>query len=137
MGLVDRLHSLVLMLKEGDMLSQRSIRTLMAIRRQMLVTGLFRHVEEIQKIDDGYAFKFRRSKQLIRRMADYLLFEGRNSPQLTFVILAEAQGTVVWLLVRWSGDIWSACAPPSSSMSSHSQCQPRRLQSHRRACVTE
>jgi hypothetical protein len=119
------------------MLSQLSIRTLMAIRRQMLVADLFRHVKEIREIDDGYAFKFRRSKHLIERIADYLLFEGRNSPQLTFVILAKPHGTALWLLVRRPEDISSACTQSASSGSSLSQCQPRRLQSRRQASVTE
>ena len=81
------------------MLSQMSLRTLMAIRRQMLVADLFRYVKEIREIEDGYAFKFRRSKHLIERLADYLLFEGRNSPQLTFVILAKPHSTALWLLM--------------------------------------
>lgn len=100
MGLAGRLHLLVLMLKEGDMLSQRSIRTLMTIRQQMLVTDLFRYVKEIQKVDDGYTFKFSRSKHLIKRIIDYILLEDRNAHHRTFEILAKSQGAALWLHVR-------------------------------------
>jgi hypothetical protein len=70
------------------------------LRREMLVSGLFKYVAEIQELEDGYAFKFRRSELLIRRIADYILFEGQYSPQLTFMFVAEANGGVLWLQVR-------------------------------------
>lgn len=66
----------------------------------MLVSSLFKYVAEIQEIEDGYAFKFRRSELLIRRIADYILFEGQHSPQLTFALVAEPNGGALWLQVR-------------------------------------
>lgn len=72
------------------------------LRRQMLVSSLFKYVAEIQEIEDGYAFKFRRSELLIRRIADYILFEGQHSPQLTFVLVAESNDGALWLQVRGS-----------------------------------
>ncbi len=74
----------------------------LALRREMLVTGLFKYVAEIQEIEDGYAFKFRRSELLIRRIADYILFEGQHSPQLMFVLVSEPNDGAVWLQVRGS-----------------------------------
>jgi hypothetical protein len=69
----------------------------------MLVSGLFTYVKDIQSIDDGYAFRFHRSddlKDLIGTIADYILFESHNSPQLTFAIVAEPQAKAFWLRVR-------------------------------------
>jgi len=60
----------------------------LALRREMLVTGLFKYVAEIQDIEDGYAFKFRRSELLIRCIADYIVFEGQHSPKLMFVLVS-------------------------------------------------
>lgn len=74
----------------------------LTLRRQMLVSSLFKYVAEIQEIEDGYAFKFRRSELLVRRIADYIVFEGQHSPQLTFVLVAEPNGGVLWLQVRGS-----------------------------------
>jgi len=74
----------------------------LALRRHMLVSSLFKYVAEIQELDDGYAFKFRRSELLIRRIADYIVFEGQHSPQLRFVLIAEPAGGVLWLQVRGS-----------------------------------
>ena len=72
----------------------------LALRRQMIVSSLFKYVAEDQEIDDGYVFKFRRSELLIRRIADDIMFEGQHSPQLTFVLVAEPNGDVLWLHVR-------------------------------------
>ena len=72
----------------------------LALRREMLVTGLFKYVAEIQEIEDGYAFKFRRSELLIRRIADYIVFEGQHSPQLMFALIAEPDGGALWLQIR-------------------------------------
>ena len=72
----------------------------LALRREMLVTGLFKYVAEIQEIEGGYAFIFCRLELLIRRIADYLVFEGQYSPQLTFVLVPESNDGAVWLEVR-------------------------------------
>ena len=72
----------------------------LALRRQMLVSSLYTYVAEIQEFEDGYAFKFRQSEQLVRRIADYIVFEGLHTPQLAFVLVSEQDGGALWLQVR-------------------------------------
>jgi len=74
----------------------------LALRREVLVTGLFKYVAEIQELEDGYAFKFRRSGLLNRRIEDYLLFEGLHAPQLMFALIEEPNEGALWLQVRGS-----------------------------------
>ena len=74
----------------------------LALRREILVTGLFKYVAEIQELEDGYAFKFRRSGLLNRRIAEYLLFEGLHAPQLTFALIEESNEGTLRLQVRGS-----------------------------------
>ena len=74
----------------------------LSLRREILVTSLFKYVADIQEIEEGYAFKFRRSELLIRRIADYIMFEGQHSPRLTFVLVAESNDGPLWLQVRGS-----------------------------------
>lgn len=72
------------------------------LRRRMLVGKLFKHVEEIQRIDNGYAFCFHRPdnpEDLIGIIADYIVFESLNSPQLTFALDDEPQAKAFWLQV--------------------------------------
>ncbi|TKB70694.1 MAG: hypothetical protein E8D52_00960 [Nitrospira sp.] len=74
-----------------------------AMRRQILVRNLFKYVKEIQKLNDGYALQFHRSENLedlIGIMADYIVFESLNSPQLTFAIVEEPPTKAFWLQVR-------------------------------------
>ena len=70
------------------------------LRRQILITGLFKHVAEVQAIEDGFAFRFKRSTLLSKRIAEYLLFEGRHSPRLAFMFVVEPDGGAFWLQVR-------------------------------------
>jgi hypothetical protein len=74
-----------------------------AMRRQILVRNLFKSVKAIQHIDDGYALQFHRSddlEELIGKIAEYIVFQSLNSPQLTFAIVEEPQVKVFWLQVR-------------------------------------
>ncbi|MDR4468927.1 MAG: hypothetical protein MRJ68_11650 [Nitrospira sp.] len=76
---------------------------LQARRRQIIVSQLFEYLKDVQRIDDGYALQFDRSddpEELIGIMADYILFEGVHSPQLTFAIVGDPQEKVFWLQVR-------------------------------------
>ena len=75
---------------------------MLSLRREMLVTGLFKYMAEIREIEGGYAFKFCRSELLVRRIADYIVFEGQHSPQLTFARVEEPNGGPLWLQVRGS-----------------------------------
>ncbi len=72
----------------------------LALRRERLVSSLFKYAAEIRELDEGYAFKFRRSALLIRRIAEYIVFEGQHSPHRTFCIVAELNGGALWLQVR-------------------------------------
>ncbi|NOU09868.1 MAG: hypothetical protein HOO98_07610 [Nitrospira sp.] len=93
----------------------------MALLRQMVVSNLVKYVKEIQKLDDGYALRFHRpddSKDLIEIIADYIVFESLNSPQLTFAIVQGPRANVFWLHVRGlTSDNHNATSPsiPSDS----------------------
>ena len=95
-----------------------------AMRRQILVHNLFKYVKEIQKLDDGYALRFHRSddsKDLIGIIADYIVFESLNSPQLTFAIVQGPRANAFWLQVRGltsdNHDVTSPSIPSDSTVS--------------------
>jgi hypothetical protein len=74
-----------------------------AMRRQILVSNLFKSVKAIQHIDDGYALQYHRSENLedlIGIIVDYIVFESLNSPQLTFAIVEEPLTKAFWFQVR-------------------------------------
>jgi hypothetical protein len=61
---------------------------------------LFKHVQAVQDIDEGYAFKFRFSNHLIRRLADYADFENRHGSPLTFTLRVKPCDGEMWFQVR-------------------------------------
>lgn len=75
-------------------------------RRRMLVNSLFKYAGDIQSLADGYALRFLRSQdrdeqeELIGTIADYIIFESRNAPQLTFEIVGESSDKAFWLQIR-------------------------------------
>ena len=73
-------------------------------KRQTLVLGLVKYVTEVQEIENGYSFRFRPSQFLARRLADYLLFESRVSPQLSFVLVLDSNEGGLWLQIRGPGE---------------------------------
>ena len=100
----------------------RLVYTTIDSRRQMLVSNLFKHMKEVQSIDDGYALRFQWSDDLadlIEQIADYILFESRNSPQLTFAIVEEPRAKAFWLQVRSLVNEKSPISPRRMSRPSH------------------
>lgn len=96
----------------------------LALRRRLLVNNLFKYVEEIRNLDAGYAFRFCRSHRqedleaLIGTIADYIIFESRNAPQLTFEIVGESYDEVFWLQVRGLTDVPAMPILPDSAVPS-------------------
>ncbi len=91
------------------------------MRRQILVSNLFKSVKAIQHIDDGYALQFHRSENLedlIGIIVDYIVFESLNSSQLTFAIVEEPLAKAFWFQVRGletdSHDVTSPSIPSDS-----------------------
>ena len=78
----------------------------LTLRRRLLVNSLFKYVVEIRNLEGGYALRFCRShtpedlEALIGIIADYIIFESRNAPQLMFEIVGESSAMVFWLQVR-------------------------------------
>ncbi len=98
----------------------------LTLRRSMLVNGLFKHVEEIQNLDVGYALRFRQSQdrhdreEVIGAIADYIIFDSRNAPQLTFEVVEEPQDKAFWLHVQGirsdQGEVTSTSILPDSAL---------------------
>src|SRR5262249_11164441 len=92
--------------------------------------SLLRYVQEVQEIDSGYAFKFRFSKHLIRRLSDYAAFESRHRSPLTFTLNVKPCDGEMWFQVGPAGEkerIRSAYLPPQGNQAlcnGHSASRP-------------
>ena len=82
------------------------IKAAKALRRRTLVSNMFKYVKEIHSIDHGYTLRFDRSddledlNELVGKIANYIIFESRNAPQLTFEVVEEPGAKRFWLQVR-------------------------------------
>jgi hypothetical protein len=72
----------------------------------------------------GYALRFQRSddlEELIGKIAEYIVFQSLNSPQLPFAIVEEPQVKVFWLQVRGletdDPDVTSPSIPSDAAVS--------------------
>ncbi|MBX3350626.1 MAG: hypothetical protein KF747_18050 [Nitrospira sp.] len=78
----------------------------LTLHRSMLVNSLFKYAGDIRRLADGYALRFLCSQhqdereELIGTIADYIIFESRNAPQLMFEVVEEPQERAFWLQVR-------------------------------------
>src|SRR5262245_7309406 len=61
--------------------------------------SLLRHVLEVHEIDEGYAFKFRLSNHLIRRISDYTDFEKQHGSSLIFTLHVKPHDGEMWFRV--------------------------------------
>ena len=78
----------------------------LTLRRSRLVNRLFKYAGDIRSLANGYAIRFLCSQdqdeqeELIGAIADYIIFESRNAPQLTFNVVEESDDKAFWLHVR-------------------------------------
>lgn len=78
----------------------------LTLRRSMLVNSLFKYAGDIRRLADGYALRFLcaqdqdEQEELIGTIADYIFFESRNAPQLTFEVIEEPRERAFWQQVR-------------------------------------
>ena len=76
------------------------------LHRSMLVNSLFKYAGDIRSLADGFALRFLCSQhqdereELIGTIADYIIFESRNAPQLMFEVVEEPPERAFWLQVR-------------------------------------
>mgnify|MGYP003403022547 CR=1 FL=1 len=79
----------------------------------LVLTGHYWYALQVHRSDD--------SEDLIGIIADYIVFESLNSPQLTFAIVEEPPTKAFWLQVRGletdDHDVTSPSIPSDSTMS--------------------
>lgn len=76
------------------------------LRRQIVVSELFKHVQEILSLEHGYALQFDRSddlQALLGTIAEYIVLESLNSSQFTVMIDEVPETNGFWLRVRYEG----------------------------------
>jgi hypothetical protein len=85
----------------GCLLSERE----QAIRADELGRDLFRHVEAVAELTDGYAYRFPAGKPWAEKVIAFVGFERRCCPFATYELAFEPHQGPVWLRVRGSAAV--------------------------------
>jgi hypothetical protein len=74
-------------------------------QRQQAVRDLFRSVDAVQELPDGYAFRFPGDDHSFAALAEFIAVERRCCPFFTFTLLVAPDGGPLWLHLRGSMEI--------------------------------
>lgn len=74
-------------------------------QRQQAVRDLFRSVDAVQELPDGYAFRFPSDDHAFAALTEFIAVERRCCPFFTFALIAVPDGGPLWLHLRGSAEI--------------------------------
>lgn len=69
------------------------------------VGDLFKAVEQVRELADGYAFRFSGSDEAATRLLEFMLAERRCCPFFTFELVFEPNAGSMWVQLRGSSAI--------------------------------
>ena len=76
-----------------------------AMRGDELGRELFAHVEAIEELADGYAYRFPAGEPWVEKLTAFVGFERRCCPFATYELTFSPHQGPVWLRVRGSGAV--------------------------------
>jgi hypothetical protein len=68
-----------------------------ALRRAELATGMFKAVQQVQELENGYAFQFPGNKDWAEKLLNFIVFERECCPFFTFELTFEPDKGSIWL----------------------------------------
>ena len=74
-------------------------------QRQEDVRNLFRSVDAVRELADGYAFRFPADDHFLATLADFIAVERRCCPFFAFALVIEPSGGPLWLHLYGSAEI--------------------------------
>ncbi|CAN5804223.1 hypothetical protein BH24CHL3_BH24CHL3_07900 [soil metagenome] len=77
----------------------------LAARREEIQDNLLRHVEEIQELDDGFAYRFPSADPWASAVFDFIDAERRCCSFFTFEVVFEPNNGSLWLRLRGSAEV--------------------------------
>ncbi len=91
------------------------------ITRGEELVDLFKHVQQMNELPDGYAFRFLGSDLWANRLLEFINYERNCCPFFTFALIFEPKQGPIWLHVRGPEgvkDTIQHMLPPSAGSSS-------------------
>jgi len=71
-----------------------------AARGEEITQNLFKHVQQVKELADGYAYRFPRGEEWVSRLMEFILAERDCCPFFTFELVFEPNLGPLWLHLR-------------------------------------
>jgi hypothetical protein len=71
-----------------------------AARHEELTNGIFKAVEQVQELADGYAFRFPGEVSRVSQLTEFIVTERACCPFFTFELAFEPNSGPIWLRLR-------------------------------------
>lgn len=75
-----------------------------AKRREIIINDFFKGIEETRELRDGFSFRYPGTDEWISKLSEFIMFERKCCPFLTFELLFTSNGGSVHLHIRGSKD---------------------------------
>lgn len=75
------------------------------LRRETLASDIFRDVQQVAELTDGYSFSFPGDDAWAGRLLEFITFERRCCPFITFELLFEPGQGAIWLRLRGAAGV--------------------------------
>ena len=76
-----------------------------AKRREEIANDIFKRVEEIQELRDGFSFRYPGTDEWISKILKFIMFERKCCPFFTFELLFASNTGPIYLHIRGSKDV--------------------------------
>ena len=77
----------------------------LAERKDAITRDLFAHVERIDELPDGFAYRFPAAEPWAAKVLDFVAVERRCCPFFTFEVVSEPNDGPLWLWLRGSAEV--------------------------------
>ena len=96
----------------------------LAGRKDAISRDLFAHVERVEELPDGFAYRFPAAEPWAAKVLDFVAVERRCCPFFTFEIVFEPHDGPLWLRLRGSAEVKAFVAAELAARDLHPVARP-------------
>lgn len=74
-------------------------------RKDAITNALFRHADEVEELEDGFAFRFAAFDPWAAKIMEFITVERECCPFFRFELIVDPDGGPVWLRLRGSDEV--------------------------------
>ena len=75
------------------------------LRRETLASDIFKDFQQVDELTDGYSFRFPGNDVCAAKLLEFITFERRCCPFMTFELIFEPGQGAIWLRLRGAAGV--------------------------------